>query len=183
MYALVKDGILQTYPYTPTDVKRDNPGTSFPHSPSDTTLANFGAVCVVFTNPPVVDTTTHVLQEASPVYSSDNARWEQVWDIRALTAEELQARQQQLQSSIVGATQLRLDTFANTRNYDSILSAATYATSPTPKFQAEGAYAVDCRDTTWAALYQLMADVQAGVRPMPTSFAEIEPELPVLVWP
>jgi hypothetical protein len=36
---------------------------------------------------------------------------------------------------------------------------------------------------TWARLYELLAEVQAGTRPMPTGFADIEPELPPLVWP
>jgi len=86
-------------------------------------------------------------------------------------------------AAVTLATQARLDTFARTRNYDNILSAATYATSTVPKFTAEGQYAVEARDSTWAALYQIMAEVQAGTRPMPESFADVEPLLPVLEWP
>lgn len=88
-----------------------------------------------------------------------------------------------LQSSIVAATQQRLDDFAKTRGYDGILSACTYATSTVPKFAADGQAAVNARDTTWATLYTVLAEVQAGTRPMPTGFADIEPLLPVLVWP
>lgn len=89
----------------------------------------------------------------------------------------------QLQAEVVAATQARLDEFARTRNYDGILSAASYATSSVPKFQAEGQYAVDARDATWAALYALLADVLAGNRPMPTGFSDVEPLLPALEWP
>ena len=81
------------------------------------------------------------------------------------------------------AGEARLDAFAKTRNYDGILSASTYATSTVLKFAAEGQYAVDARDQTWSALYALMAEVLAGTRPMPESFAEVEPLLPNLVWP
>lgn len=81
------------------------------------------------------------------------------------------------------AIQRRLDDFARTRNYDGILSAATYATSTVPKFQAEGQYAVTARDATWAAAYQILAEVQAGTRPMPSRPSDIFPELPVLAWP
>lgn len=88
-----------------------------------------------------------------------------------------------LEAQVVKATQLRLDTFARTRNYDGILSACTYATSLIPKFATEGQYCVNARDATWAKLYQILADVQSGKRPPPTSFAELEPELPVLNWP
>lgn len=84
---------------------------------------------------------------------------------------------------IVRNTQQRLDDFARTRNYDGILSATTYATSTVPKFQQEGQYAVQARDATWATLYTILAEVEAGTRPVPTGYAEIEPELPALVWP
>lgn len=87
------------------------------------------------------------------------------------------------QAFVVAQTQARLDAFAQTRNYDGILSACTYATSTVPKFQIEGQYSVDARDQTWAALYALMADVQAGTTPAPTSWAEVEAILPTLSWP
>jgi hypothetical protein len=90
---------------------------------------------------------------------------------------------EELQAEIVEATQKRLDDFARTRNYDGILSACTYASSSVPKFAAEGQYCVDARDNTWATLYTILAEVQAGTRPVPGGFADIEPDLPVLVWP
>lgn len=89
----------------------------------------------------------------------------------------------QVQASIVTATQQRLDDFARTRNYDGMLSLCTYATSTNIKFAAEGQYGVESRDATWAKLYNMLAEVQAGTRPMPASYADIEGELPVLEWP
>ena len=79
--------------------------------------------------------------------------------------------------------QLRLDQFARTRQYDGILSAASYATSTVPKFAAEGQYAVEIRDATWNALYAMWDEVKQGLRPVPKSFADIEPELPPMAWP
>lgn len=84
---------------------------------------------------------------------------------------------------ITVSTQSRLDDFAKTRNYDGILSACTYATSSITKFQVEGQYCVNMRDSTWATLYQILADVQGGLRPMPSGYSDIESELPDLVWP
>ena len=84
---------------------------------------------------------------------------------------------------ITDVTSARLNTFAQTRNYDSILSACTYATSQIPQFAKEGQYCVDMRDATWTKLYQIMQEVEAGTRPMPTGYADIESELPVLEWP
>lgn len=89
----------------------------------------------------------------------------------------------QITVAFTTAIQQRLDTFAQTRNYDSILSACTYATSTVPKFKTEGQACVNLRDATWAAAYQILADVQAGDRPMPASIADIEADLPAAVWP
>ena len=89
----------------------------------------------------------------------------------------------QIRAEIVQATQTRLDAFAQERNYDGILSACSYATSTVPNFQAEGQYCVQARDATWAALYAILAQIQAGARPLPQSYAELEAELPILAWP
>ena len=82
----------------------------------------------------------------------------------------------------MAGVQQHLDTFARTRNYDNILSAATYETSTVPKFKVEGQYAVEARDATWAKCYVVLAEVEAGTRPMPT-LEELLAELPELVWP
>ena len=89
---------------------------------------------------------------------------------------------EQIVAQDTAAVQEHLDDFARTRNYDNILSACTYATSAVPKFQAEGQYAVEARDATWAKCYEILAAVEAGSRPMPT-LDELLAELPVLTWP
>ena len=97
--------------------------------------------------------------------------------------EHIAAQEHQLIAKFTGAIQQRLDDFARTRNYDSILSACTYATSTVAKFKTEGQACVNLRDATWAAAYNILAEVQAGDRPMPVSIADIEADLPAAVWP
>ena len=106
-------------------------------------------------------------------------------DFDQMYADELSARPvpPTLQERVVAAVQERLDDFAKTRNYDGILSACTYATSAVTKFQSEGQYCVTARDQSWALLYTLLAEVQAGTRPMPGSVAEVMALLPVMEWP
>lgn len=77
--------------------------------------------------------------------------------------------------------QAALDAFAKTRGYDGIMSACTYAGSVVPRFAAEGQCAVNLRDATWSACYQIMADVQAGRRALPT-VEQAMSELPQLEW-
>lgn len=72
---------------------------------------------------------------------------------------------EQIVARYTAGVQQHLDTFAQTRNYDGILSAATYATSQVPKFKAEGQYAVESRSRPMLTLDELLA------------------ELPVLAWP
>lgn len=95
-----------------------------------------------------------------------------------------QAQQAELfKNEVVLAAQKQLDDFARTRNYDGVLSAATYATSPDPVFSAEGQYCVVIRDDTWNMLYQILEEVQSGTRPPPTSVEEVLALLPVPEWP
>ena len=89
---------------------------------------------------------------------------------------------EQIIAQYTAAVQKHLDDFARTRGYDGIMSAATYATSTVPKFKAEGQYAVEARDATWAKCYEVLDAVQAGTRPMPT-LEELLDELQVLKWP
>lgn len=182
MYALIENNQVVRYPYYLAEIRKQNPNVSIPDSPKDADMELLGVFRVFNSTPPAVSS-AQVLVEGAPAYAVENTRWEQVWFARDKTAEELAAEALALQQEIVQATQARLDDFARTRSYDGILSACTYATSSVPKFQAEGQYCVVARDETWATLYTILAEVEAGVYPMPTSFADIEPELPALVWP
>lgn len=87
-----------------------------------------------------------------------------------------------LQRQFTEAIQNHLDAFAQTRDYDNILSATTYAASTVSKFQAEGQYAMEARDATWTKGYEIMEDILTGKRVKPT-LEEMSAELPSLVWP
>lgn len=117
---------------------------------------------------------------SGPTYQVVGSEIQRVYVVESIPLAELKAA---LITSVTQATQQRLDDFARTRNYDGILSACTYATSTVPQFAAEGQYCVERRDATWAKLYNIMTEVEAGTRPMPTGYADIEAELPSLVWP
>ena len=114
----------------------------------------------------------------------DNVGIGWVWDGETFSLPPApQKTPEEIQVEVVQATQARLDSFAQTRNYDDIKSACGYAGCSVAKFDAEGSYCRDARAETWDALYTLLAEVEAGTRPMPTGFAEIEPLLPALSWP
>lgn len=181
LYAKVEGTAVIKYPATQTDVRRENPNVSFPAADiSARQMLEYGYVPVTYTQQPTPSSTEKV-SEGVPEFVE--GVWRQTWLVKPKSADELQADAQALQAEIVTATQQRLDDFASTRNYDGILSACTYATSAVPKFAAEGQYAVQARDATWAALYAFMADVQAGTQPVPSGFEDVGPLLPPLAWP
>lgn len=144
-------------------VREAYPETSIPEG------ASFGDFTWYEPVSPSYDPQTQVAIEVAPVNGV------QQWRIDPAPVEQIVA-------VVTQAVQQRLDDFARTRNYDGILSACTYATSAMPKFAAEGQYAVQARDAAWAACYQIMADVQAGTRAMPT-IEQVLAELPALEWP
>lgn len=81
--------------------------------------------------------------------------------------------------------QARLDNFARTLGYDSILSACSYATSNVEVYRIEGQYCVDARDATWAKAYDLLQALQPIVEAdgaIP-AWEEIEAHLQPLAWP
>ena len=106
--------------------------------------------------------------------------------------------QEQLIESFSAGIQKRLDNFAKTRRYTNGDSLSKYATLtdaeiaglPTEEDRTiVTRYRTECRylllkiAQTWAVGEQIMAAVQAGQRRMPSSIADIEADLPALVWP
>ena len=164
-----------------SEIRSAFPLTSFPSVMSEDDIASVGVLPVAQSDPPNFDPLTQKAVETAPALM--DGQWVQQWTVEPLTPQEQQAVALRIKQEIVDATQKRLDDFARTRNYDNILSACTYATSTVPKFQADGQYCVTARDATWATLYQVLAEVEAGTRPMPSGYADIEPLLPVLEWP
>lgn len=92
-----------------------------------------------------------------------------------------QPTSEQILKVLINSVQIHLDTIAKTRNYDGILSACSYATSTDPVFSAEGQACVVFRDSVWRTCYDIMADVNNGIRPIPTP-QELISELPTIQW-
>jgi hypothetical protein len=76
------------------------------------------------------------------------------------------------------AVQGWLDQTAKAWQYESILSAASYAASTVPKFKAEAAALIAWRDAVWSACYATMDAVQAGTQAAPATTAALLASLP-----
>lgn len=89
----------------------------------------------------------------------------------------------QTQLRLVAVIQAHLDAQARSMSYDNIFTAVTYAEEPiVPKFQIEGAALRAWRSLVWAHGYEVLAEVLAAERAIPTE-AELIAELPEFVAP
>lgn len=82
-----------------------------------------------------------------------------------------------IKKQVIDYVQTQLDKKAQAKGYDSIISACTYVTSTVAKFAQEAQEFVNLRDTAWSVCYQLLNDVELGIRPVPT-LAEVKTFLP-----
>lgn len=90
---------------------------------------------------------------------------------------------EQVVVGLQGAVQALLDSTAQAAGYDDIRSAVTYADEPAvPKFQKEGQAFRAWRSLAWAKCSEVLAEVKAGTRPMPSVEALLS-ELPVFELP
>lgn len=87
---------------------------------------------------------------------------------------------EQIRADRVAAVYDHLNAAAQALGYDDIRAAVTYADEPiVPKFQAEGRAFRAWRSLVWAHCYQVLDDVQAGRRPIPSA-QDLITELPAL---
>lgn len=84
---------------------------------------------------------------------------------------------EQLKLELTRAVQRHMDEKARLKGYDDIRSAALRAGFPGP-FHDEGVIYAAWMDSCWATCYAVMAEVQAGNRPVPSE-AELIAALPV----
>lgn len=91
MFALVENNTVVKYPYSIYDLSRENPNTSFGQNLSDNVLLTFGMQRVFFSTCPTVSW-TQVAEETNPTFNSENQRWEQSWNVRDLSSDELQSK-------------------------------------------------------------------------------------------
>lgn len=86
-----------------------------------------------------------------------------------------------VKQELKAAVQAHLDSTVQTRNYNGILSCCSYVSSTDSVFAAEGAAALAWRDAVWRYCYNVLADYEAGLRPLPTA-EELIAALPTLNW-
>lgn len=94
---LNKDGKVDRYPYTLTDLKNENKHISFPDVIDESIVSMFNVQPVTLTEPPEIDHTQNLIRSAAP---NKKGQWFETWTIEPATEEQIKERTEIKISSI-----------------------------------------------------------------------------------
>ena len=127
LYVQAINNQIVAYPYTQTDLIRDNPSTSFPSGGiSPASLAEWNVFPVHFADQPVVDTLAQRVVELAPLY--DGQAWIQQWAVEALSQDEINTNTAQQAAAVRADRNARLAATDWTQIADSTADKAAWAT-------------------------------------------------------
>ena len=86
MYVKIVSGSVDTFPYSVSQLKKDNFNTSFPRSLTDIDLSSWGVQRVTVSSKPSVNHDQKAVSESAPTLVDDI--WTLGWTVRDLTTEE-----------------------------------------------------------------------------------------------
>lgn len=99
MYAKIKDGSVEKYPYSITDLKQDNPNVSFPKVLNTSTLNSFGTYEVVTDSKPTYNSVTQTINKKNtPELVSGT--WTLKWEIKDKPQEDIDQEKADNQADI-----------------------------------------------------------------------------------
>ena len=76
------------FPYTDSDMRKDNPNVSFPENISDDNRASVGVFPIVIEDKPVYNKDTQVISRGDPVFT-EGSGWSVGWSVRDKTTGEV----------------------------------------------------------------------------------------------
>lgn len=99
MYAKIKDGSVDKYPYSITDLKKDNSNVSFPDTIPTLTLNHYGVTDVVVATKPSFNSLTQTIKKKSTPELVSGV-WTLKWDIKDKTQTEIDKAKAKSQDNI-----------------------------------------------------------------------------------
>lgn len=113
-------------------------------------------------------------------------RWQYKWLVSDVSPEQAQANAAAAQSALIArytaALDAHIDAVAKADRWDSRITACLASGFPNPWQERAKAFADWTYSQCYPLGYQIMADVQAGKRALPT-IEEFLAEMPVMEWP
>ena len=178
----IENGEIIKYPYSYDELKKDNPNISFPkyENMSEQEYANFGVYLVHPNTMPIVDPFKYTVVNDIPAI--EDGLWKKQYIVQEKTEEEKEDFKNFIQNRLSDGIKARLNEFAMSRGYDSIMSACSYTNSTVAKYREDAQTCVSLRDQTWSTFYDIIAEANSGTRNWPLEMQDIEDDLPALVW-
>lgn len=124
MYAKIINGVVEKYPYSIGELRKDNPNTSFPKNIPANVLAEFNVFPVESVAQPSTDYTKNV--QEGPI-ANDNG-WKQTWVVVDASAEEIAERTGQVAAGVRGERDQLLNGCDWTQVADAPVDKAAWAT-------------------------------------------------------
>ena len=125
MYVKSNNGQVETYPYTIGQLRKDNPNTSFPKTPSPERLAEWGVYPVTIVDKPKVDYTENI-SEGNPVQV--NGAWLQNWVVAHASPAEIAEREANAWARLRSSRNVKLMDCDWTQVADSPVDQAAWST-------------------------------------------------------
>lgn len=126
MYALIKNNQVSKYPYSFSQLRKDNPNVSYPRNPSDEVLENFGVYRVSPSARPNYDPITQDVTEGTPELVG--GVWSQTWVVTDATAEETAQREADAWANLRSTRNAKLSRSDWTQVADAPVDQAAWAT-------------------------------------------------------
>jgi hypothetical protein len=105
MFAKIINDVVEKYPYSIGQLRKDNPNVSFPREPGDSTLAAYNVFRVIRVEQPEVDYTKNV-EETVP--QKINGVWTQVWNVSDVDEDTLAGRTAQKAEEVRAARNVKI---------------------------------------------------------------------------
>lgn len=161
-----------------SEIRQAFPNVSFPSVMSEQDIAGVGLVSVQPTDAPTVYPLTQKAVEVLPQQAG--GVWVQAWQVVDLTPEEQTQAAGVVLEDYADHLTAYLDQVAAWKRYDSRINCAVRAGYPGP-FQQEGTAFASWMDACNDLAYQVLAEVQAGTRLLPSK-AEFLGLMPTAPW-
>ena len=157
MYAKIKDGSVEKYPYSITDLKKDNPNVSFPKVLNTSILNSFGTYEVVTDSKPTYNSVNQTINKKN-IPELVSGTWTLKWETKDKPQEDIDKEKSDEQIALRKKRNTLLDQSDWSINSDSQLTEDEVTKWKT--------YRQELRDTT-----------------KQTSFAGSSTALPSISWP
>jgi len=156
------------------------PNTSFPETISEDIYLSFGYAVLNYPPQPGITNLQKIID--SDVEQDSNGKWNVVWEVVDKDYLETQATITSFVNECISLTNQRLDSFAQSRGYDNIVTACSYVNSTIPSYSSEGQYCLSIRDQTWKTLYPILDDIKNGTVSLPPDCQDVISQLPNPEW-